>query len=65
MAKAIARAGDRLNVEQIVDYANRMANRSLCSRLGYLLELMGRPVDGLNTSQSLVLLDPRARADGA
>ena len=63
-AKAIAKAGDRLELEQIVDYANRMNNRSLCSRLGYLLQLVNRPVEGLNTSLSFVLLDPASKAEG-
>jgi predicted transcriptional regulator of viral defense system len=64
VAKAIAQAGDRLDLEQIVEYASRMQNRSLCSRLGYLLQLMNRPVDGLNISLSFVLLDPAAKAAG-
>jgi predicted transcriptional regulator of viral defense system len=64
IVKALLSMGDRLDVEKIVDYANRMRNRTLCSRLGYLLQLVNRLVDGLNISRSFVLLDPEAPAEG-
>jgi len=65
VAKALYQARQRLDVEQLVEYANRMCNRSLCSRLGYLLNWLGKPVEGLNISQTFVRLDPQARAEGS
>jgi len=71
VAKALYQAREQLDEEQLVTYANRMRNRSLCSRLGYLLERLGSaqrlrtpPVAGLEISQTFVRLDPQARAKG-
>jgi predicted transcriptional regulator of viral defense system len=47
-----------LEVELLVDDAIRMADKRLVSRLGYLLEQLGRPTPGLAVSQSPVALDP-------
>ena len=58
VAKALYAARERMDIERLVEYANRMRNRSLCSRLGYLLEQFGQPIEGLDVSQSPVLLDP-------
>lgn len=63
VARALRTALDGLDVATLVEYANRMANKSLGSRLGYLLERFGRPADGLLRSDSPVKLDatrPRA-----
>lgn len=65
VAKALYRAGEQLHPERLVEYANRMQNRSLCSRLSYLLDRFGQPVQGLNISQTFVLLDPQAKAEGS
>jgi predicted transcriptional regulator of viral defense system len=65
VAKAFYGARARVDGERLVEYANRMRNRSLCSRLGYLLGQFERPVQGLNVSQSFVLLDPQSKAQGA
>ncbi|RMD65530.1 hypothetical protein D6833_02815 [Candidatus Parcubacteria bacterium] len=64
VAKALYQAREQLDLERLVEYANRMRNRSLCSRLGYLLERFGQSVEGLNISQSFVLLDPQGKAEG-
>lgn len=64
VAKALHQAQEQLDMERLVEYANRMRNRSLCSRLGYLLERFGKPIEGLNTSQSFVRLDPQGEAEG-
>jgi len=64
VAKALYQARAQLDLERLVEYANRMRNRSLCSRLGYLLERFGQPVEGLNISQTFVLLDPQGKAEG-
>ena len=64
VAKALYQARQRLDVERLVEYANRMRNRSLCSRLGYLLDRFGQPVKGLEVSQTFVLLDPQGQAEG-
>ena len=42
----------------LIGYANRMENKSLGSRLGYLLESFGRSAEGLIHSVSPVKLDP-------
>jgi len=63
VAKALYHAREQLDPERLVEYANRMRNRSLCSRLGYLLERFGQPVEGLNVSQTFVRLDPQGEAD--
>ena len=65
VAKALRQARERLDGKRLVAYANRMRNRSLCSRLGYLLDRFGGPVEGLDLSQTFVRLDPhQARAQG-
>jgi len=48
-----------VDVPTLVRYANRMEDKSLGSRLGYLLETLGHPVEGLRSSISPVKLDPR------
>lgn len=57
IAKALQTALDTVEVETLVRYANRMENKSLGSRLGYLLETLGQPVEGLIRSASPVKLD--------
>lgn len=58
VARALRAALDTVDAPTLVEYANRMANRSLGSRLGYLLELFGRPAPGLDRSAGPVKLDP-------
>lgn len=65
VSKALYQAREQLDLERLVDYANHMRNRSLGSRLGYLLERLECPVEGLEISQSFVLLNPQAKARGA
>lgn len=65
VAKALYQAREQLDPERLAEYANRMRNRSLCSRLGYLLDRFGRPVQRLNVSQTFVLLDPQGQAEGS
>jgi len=64
VAKALYHAREQLDPERLAEYANRMRNRSLCSRLGYLLDRFGQPVQGLNISQTFVLLDPQGQVEG-
>ncbi len=64
VAKALYQAREQLDPERLVEYANRMRNRSLCSRLGYLLDRFGQPVQGLNISRTFVLLDPQGQVEG-
>jgi predicted transcriptional regulator of viral defense system len=64
VAKALYQAREQLDPERLVEYTNRMRNRSLCSRLGYLLDRFGRPVKGLDISQTFVRLDPQGKAEG-
>jgi predicted transcriptional regulator of viral defense system len=58
VAKALRAAMEAVDVPILVEYANRMGDKSLASRLGYLLEVLGRPVEGLLRSASPVRLDP-------
>lgn len=58
VAKALWMAVETVDVPTLVEYANRMENKSMGSRLGYLLELTGRPAQGLVHSASPVKLDP-------
>jgi predicted transcriptional regulator of viral defense system len=63
VAKALRAAMEMVDVPVMVEYANRMGDKSLASRLGYLLEVLGHPVEGLLRSASPVRLDPaRPRA---
>jgi len=58
VAKALRTALEEVDVDTLVEYANRMGDKSLGSRLGYLLETLGHPVEGLIRSASPVRLDP-------
>jgi predicted transcriptional regulator of viral defense system len=49
---------ETVDVPTLIEYANRMENKSLASRLGYLLEVSGRSAEGLVHSASPVKLDP-------
>jgi len=64
VAKALYNALGELNLELLVDYANRLGNKSLNSRLAYLLDIFDHPVEGLILSDSHILLDP-SRPPGA
>ncbi|RME40529.1 MAG: hypothetical protein D6796_17095 [Caldilineae bacterium] len=58
VAKALRAALEGMDVPRLVEYANRLGDKSLGSRLGYLLEAFGHPVEGLIRSASPVKLDP-------
>jgi predicted transcriptional regulator of viral defense system len=64
VAKALRSAvSEGVEVPTLIEYANQMGNKSLGSRLGYLLESLGQPAEGLLHSESPVKLDPsRPRA---
>ncbi len=64
VAKALRAALDALDVLALIKYANRMANKSLGSRLGYLLEKLGYSAQGLIHSASPVKLDPARHHSG-
>jgi predicted transcriptional regulator of viral defense system len=57
-------ASPLLDVDTLVEYANRMANRTLGSRLGFLLEAFGHAADGLIRSDSPIKLDPSRPREG-
>ena len=62
VARALRIALDTVDVSTLIEYANRMRNKSLGSRLGYLLEVFGQPAEGLVHAAGPVKLDPsRAR----
>jgi predicted transcriptional regulator of viral defense system len=54
-----------VEVSTLIEYANRMGNKSLGSRLGYLLECLGQPTNGLLHSDSPVKLDPSRPRTGS
>lgn len=60
VAKALQTALEVVEVSTLVEYANRMADKSLGSRLGYLLDALGQTelAAGLISSASPVKLDP-------
>jgi predicted transcriptional regulator of viral defense system len=52
------------DVRTLIEYANRMENKSLGSRLGYLLDKLGHPTERLVPSASPVKLDPTGPRSG-
>ena len=58
ISKALQAALETVDVTTLVRYANRMKDKSLGSRLGYLLETLGHPAEGLISSISPIKLDP-------
>ena len=65
VAHALIVAAPDLDMDLLIDYAMRIGDRSLASRLGYLLEQQGIQVEGLPISANPILLDPRAPNAGA
>lgn len=66
VAKALQAAlSEGVEVSTLIEYANQMENKSLGSRLGYLLERLGQPTEGLLRSESPVKLDPSLPRTGA
>jgi predicted transcriptional regulator of viral defense system len=64
VAKSLHNALPTLDLVVLVEYANRMGDRSLGSRLGFLLEERGYPVGDLSKSATPVKLDPGRNPDG-
>jgi predicted transcriptional regulator of viral defense system len=60
VAQALIAAAPDLDMDLLTDYAVRMGDRSLASRLGYLLDQQGIRLEGLPISANSILLDPRA-----
>jgi predicted transcriptional regulator of viral defense system len=54
-----------LEMTVLLEYAERLQNSSLCSRLGYLLELLGQSTSGLKASKGPVKLDPQKPIRGS
>lgn len=50
---------DRVETAQLVEYAHHMGSASLNARLGCLLNLLGRPVEGLEAPRGPLVLDPQ------
>jgi predicted transcriptional regulator of viral defense system len=65
IAKALRAALEVVDVDTLVQYANQMGDKSLGSRLGYLLETLGQPAEGLIKSDSPVKLDVSGSRSGA
>jgi len=61
VAKALRNAlqDGGVSAADLTDYAHRLENASLEARLGYLLEALGQPTDGLTPPTGPVCLDPR------
>lgn len=64
VGQALRNALPALDLDLLVDYAVRMEDRSLASRLGYLLDSFGHSVAGLPISQNPIALDPHRPAKG-
>ena len=64
IAKALRAALDTVEVETLVRYANRVGDKSLGSRMGYLLEALGQPAEKLIRSASPVKLDVSGSRSG-
>jgi len=66
VAKAIYNARERVALDKLFSYASNMKSRSLCSRLGYLLEGFGSNADALLgcSSREYVRLDQRRGRGG-
>ncbi len=60
VVKAVYNAKEKVDTEKLISYAAAMKNRSLCSRLGYLLERFGTDAGKLleRSSHEYVKLDP-------
>ena len=58
VAKSLRAALEVVEVPVLIEYANRMGDRSLASRLGYLLETLGHSTEGLIPSTTPIKLDP-------
>jgi len=67
VAKAlqIALSQDSLEMPVLLEYAERLQNASLRSRLGYLLELLGQSISSLKAAKGPVKLDPQNPARGS
>jgi len=67
VAKAlqIAVSEGSLGTPMLLEYAERLRNGSLRSRLGYLLELLRQPTSSLQPSKGPVRLDPQNPARGS
>lgn len=64
VAKSLDSALPTLDLAVLVEYANRMGDRSLGSRLGFLLEELGSSVGDLLKSGTPVKLDPGRNTEG-
>ena len=64
IAKALRAALEIVEVDTLVQYANQMGDKSLGSRLGYLLESLDQPAEGLIKSASPVKLDVSGSRSG-
>jgi len=54
VAKALRTAVETIDLATLVAYANRVGDKTMGSRLGYLLSLFGRPVAPLDSRSTLV-----------
>ncbi|MDI6768591.1 MAG: type IV toxin-antitoxin system AbiEi family antitoxin [Anaerolineales bacterium] len=53
-----------VDITEMIEYARKLHKRSLSSRLGYLLEALGQPAEGLEPSSGPVRLDPQKPLQG-
>ncbi len=66
VAKAVYNAKEKVDLEKLFLYVTAMKNKSLCSRLGYLLEKFGFDASNLSecSSREYVKLDPTREKSG-
>jgi predicted transcriptional regulator of viral defense system len=67
VAKSLQLASSQgsLDISLLLEYAERLQNASLRSRLGYLLELLGQSTGSLKPAKGPVKLDPQNPARGS
>lgn len=63
ISKAIENANDELNIKKLIAYAKKMKNAAILNRLGYLSEILKKPLK-IKPSRHYVLLDPLNKNKG-
>jgi len=59
VAKALKNGLASLDIPTLVEYANHLSSPSMCSRLGFLLDMLGATFDDLIIAKGPVNLDPQ------
>jgi predicted transcriptional regulator of viral defense system len=65
IAKGLKNGLEQLDLDLLVEYANQLHSPSLGSRLGFLLEILDKPVKGLTIARGPISLDSSKPKSGA